>query len=235
MNKFTRYEAVALSDIHLGTRYCNYEKFDYFLNNIKTDKLFLVGDVVDVSKGDFSKYPISKYIDKLKQMSKRMEIVWICGNHEITIKNIEILTRGSNIQVVKDTYIDRKLGTIFTHGHLYSEYSSGSWRKLSKKLYNIIRPIDYYSKKFFNFSVIGYLKNTTRAKKYIHSYQESLFKYLIKIRKDNWVHAIVCGHIHTPKTIEDRENNLTYVNCGDWIDNNSFAVRDRDGWEINYV
>lgn len=236
MNKFTRYEAVALSDIHLGTLNCNYKKFDYFLKNIKTDKLFLVGDIVDFSHGNLGKFPVQMYIDKLKKMSERMEIVWICGNHEINIKNIEILTRGSNIKVYEDYYIDNETYTVLTHGHLYSNFSSKSWKnKANKTIYNLIRPINHILKKWLKFDLIDYLRNTPSAKNYISRFQESQIQKLEEIKKDKCVHTIGTGHIHFAIAFEDNLRNVVYFNCGYWGDNPTFAGHNRDGWEINYV
>jgi len=42
------YDAVFVSDVHLGTTRCNVKKFNKFLKQIKTKKLIFVGDIIDI-------------------------------------------------------------------------------------------------------------------------------------------------------------------------------------------
>ena len=42
-----RYRALFISDIHLGTRGCNAEMLIDFLDNVDSDMLYLVGDIID--------------------------------------------------------------------------------------------------------------------------------------------------------------------------------------------
>ena len=42
------YDTVFISDVHLGTPRCNTEKFFKFLKELKTKKLVLVGDIIDI-------------------------------------------------------------------------------------------------------------------------------------------------------------------------------------------
>ena len=43
----TKYRAVFISDLHLGSKHCNSDALLEFLTNINTEKLFLVGDIID--------------------------------------------------------------------------------------------------------------------------------------------------------------------------------------------
>jgi len=38
--------------------------------------------------------------------------------------------------------------------------------------------------------------------------------------------GVICGHIHTPenKKIKVKDRFIHYLNCGDWIENNSYIV-----------
>ena len=39
--------------------------------------------------------------------------------------------------------------------------------------------------------------------------------------------GVICGHIHTP-VIKDI-NGITYMNCGDWVENSTAIVEHHDG------
>jgi UDP-2,3-diacylglucosamine pyrophosphatase LpxH len=43
-----RVRSIFISDIHLGTRGCNATALLEFLREVQTDKLYLVGDVIDL-------------------------------------------------------------------------------------------------------------------------------------------------------------------------------------------
>ena len=38
--------------------------------------------------------------------------------------------------------------------------------------------------------------------------------------------GVICGHIHKPedKLIEVKDSKIHYLNCGDWIENNSYII-----------
>ena len=41
--------------------------------------------------------------------------------------------------------------------------------------------------------------------------------------------GVICGHIHKPenKKIKIKDTNIHYLNCGDWIENNSYIIYDK--------
>ena len=46
--------------------------------------------------------------------------------------------------------------------------------------------------------------------------------------------TVLCGHIHTPSD-KIIENGVRYLNCGDWIENNSYIVKTLEGQlELRY-
>ena len=48
MKKTTgKYKSVFISDLHLGSKHCNSDALIEFLDNIDTENLYLVGDIVD--------------------------------------------------------------------------------------------------------------------------------------------------------------------------------------------
>ena len=59
------FDTVFISDVHLGTDRCNTEKFFKFLKELKTKKLVLVGDIIDI-------YCMEKYNTRWKKRTYRM-------------------------------------------------------------------------------------------------------------------------------------------------------------------
>ena len=73
---------------------------------------------------------------------------------------------------------------------------------------------------------MGYKKSLSKwikrkvkdAVKFIVSFEKQL---MYQAKKRNCI-GVVCGHIHTPKITN--YNEVQYINCGDWIENNSYVV-----------
>ena len=85
----------------------------------------------------------------------------------------------------------------------------------------IIKKLGY--KKSFS----KWLKNTVKdAVKFVTDFENQLGW---QAKKRNCI-GVICGHIHTPvdKIIRVGDEPIRYLNCGDWIENNSYIVFDKD-------
>ena len=89
--------------------------------------------------------------------------------------------------------------------------------------YEIAILLDRFIKK------LGYKKSLSKwakdkvkgAVKFITSFENQL---VFQAKKRDCI-GVICGHIHKPenKMIED----IHYMNCGDWIENNSYIIYDK--------
>lgn len=215
------YDTIFISDVHLGTNRCNSKKFLEFLKTIKTKKLVMVGDIIDIYCMEKHKTPWKKEHTQciheiIKHLNNGTEIVYILGNHEGEIRRYCDF-KHKNFQMV-DEYIhidSRGKKILCVHGDKHSQYSSGSWKQLIfNKGYELITPLSIWLNKFFRFSLVYFLKNTIRGKKYIEEYEKDIVNYC-KQKEGNFV-GVICGHIHhhNIKIIDD----LIYMCCGDFVD-----------------
>jgi len=79
------YKAIIVSDVHLGTEDCKAVEFLEFLNNHHTDILIINGDFVDgwaLSRGVRWRAKHTKVISKILDISRKIPVVWIRGNHD---------------------------------------------------------------------------------------------------------------------------------------------------------
>lgn len=215
------YDTVFISDVHLGTNRCNTEKFLKFLQNLKTKKLVMVGDIIDISCMETHHTNWIKQhtecVHQILNLAKRgTEIVYILGNHEAQLRRYCDFEH-KNVQMLdKYTHRDSK-GNKFlcVHGDKFSEYSSGSWKQLIfNKGYEIITPLSFWLEKFFRFSLVYALKNTIRGKNYINQYETDLASYCTQ--KEGKYDGVICGHIHHGNI--RNFGKVTYMCCGDWVD-----------------
>jgi len=228
------YDAVFVSDVHLGTTRCNTKKFLKFLKKIKTKKLVLVGDIIDV-------YCLEKYnthwkkehtecVHQILNLAKKgVEIVYVLGNHEAQMRRYTDFTHENFVMC--DEYVYKtKDGNKYlcVHGDKYSEFSSGSWKQLVfNKGYELITPMSLFMEKIFRFSLVYALKNSVRGKKYISQYENDLANYC---RQKGEYKGIIVGHIHSANI--RKFDKIEYMCCGDFVDTCSAIVEKNGAFQL---
>jgi UDP-2,3-diacylglucosamine pyrophosphatase LpxH len=215
------YDTVFISDVHLGTNRTNIKKFENFIKNLRTKKLVLVGDIIDIYcmekyKTNWNRHHSNCIHMIMNLMKKGTEIVYVLGNHEAQLRRYCDLKFNNFSMVNEYIHIDSK-GNKFlcVHGDKYSEYSSGSWKQLLfNKGYEYVTPLS----KILNFNLIHFLKSTKNARRYIENYENDMMNYCRKFD----VSGIVVGHIHHSniKYYDDR----IYMCPGDFVDTCSALV-----------
>jgi UDP-2,3-diacylglucosamine pyrophosphatase LpxH len=95
--------------------------------------------------------------------------------------------------------------------------------------YDLAISIDQTLKKFgHKRSLSKFLKDSVKeAVKFITSFEVEL----VRQAKKRGCDTVICGHIHNPedKIIED----VRYLNCGDWIENNTYIVHNNGEFKIH--
>lgn len=217
------YDAVFISDLHLGTSRCNSKALLNFLTNIKTKKLILVGDVLDLQcleKGSRWARNHTLIIHKLlEKKSNGCEIIYVYGNHEKDLSRYTGLLNG--IKVCREyVYTDSMNNSyLCIHGDKLSRRSSGDWKQFFlHKGYEVITPINHFLKETTGFSLVKFLKNTKRGRVFIDAYENDVVNGLkVKENLHNRKYAgVIVGHIHhlNHRVIDGYH----YYCCGDWVD-----------------
>ena len=215
-------DALFISDVHLGSKGCNAADLLVVLKKYEPKKLFIVGDFIDgwlLKSRHYWKQDFTNVIRKLLSMSKKdTEIIYITGNHDDFLRQYTPLELGKNIKIV-DEYIWN--GHYITHGDLYDGVVQLKWLGvLGGWGYEVAIGIDRTLKRFgYKKSLSKWIKEKVKnAVKFIVSFEKQL---MYQAKKRNCT-GVICGHIHTP-VITDY-NGISYLNCGDWIENNSYIL-----------
>jgi UDP-2,3-diacylglucosamine pyrophosphatase LpxH len=214
-------EALFISDVHLGSKGSNAEQVLNILKQYQPEYLFLVGDIVDgwLLKRKF-RWPQShtNVIRKIMSYSKNgTKVIYLPGNHDEFAREYLDLNFG-NIEIHNE-YIWNN--TYITHGDLYDGVVKLKWLGILGSIgYDFAISIDRRLKKLgYKRSLSKFLKDKVKeAVKFITSFEEELCRQGIKHN----CKTVMCGHIHQPedKVIGD----VRYLNCGDWIENNSYII-----------
>lgn len=223
-------DALFISDIHLGSRGSNADDVLKLLKQYQPDTLFLVGDIIDgwLLKKRF-RWPQShtNVLRKILSYSKKnIKVIYIPGNHDDFLREYGEFSFG-NIEVHNEYVFGN---TFITHGDLYDGVVKLKWLgKLGSIGYDFAIGIDIFLKKLgMKKSLSKFLKEKVKeAVKYITQFEVEL----VRQAKKHKCNVVICGHIHKP---EDRIiDDVRYLNCGDWIENNSYITLLNGKYELH--
>jgi UDP-2,3-diacylglucosamine pyrophosphatase LpxH len=240
------YKTIFISDIHLGSKGCKADILVDFLKNNTTDKLYLVGDIIDGWKIQQNKWAwkqshtnvVRKILGYAKQGT---DIIYIVGNHDeflrpilpygLTFGKIKILNQHVHLGIDGKRYL-------VVHGDLFDGITRLTpWFSfLGDRAYDVLISLNtkfnWWRHKlgFGYWSLSQYLKQKVKkAVDFITHYEKNLINYCKKRNFD----GVICGHIHKAE-IKDIDD-FTYMNDGDWVESCSALVEHLDGqWEIVY-
>ncbi len=235
--KATRYRAIFLSDIHLGTRGCKAQFLLDFLKHTESDHLYLVGDIVDgwrLKKHWYWPQLHNDVVQKLlRKARKGTRVVFIPGNHDEFARNYTE-TEFGGIAVDREAIHEAADGKryLVIHGDEFDgvvKYAKWLakvgdfayvWLLEANHWFNVIRHrlgLPYWS-------LSRYLKHKVKnAVKYIDDFETSM----AEVARMRDADGIVCGHIHHAEIREI--NGIRYCNDGDWVESCTALVEHFDG------
>ncbi|MBN1133516.1 MAG: metallophosphoesterase family protein, partial [Methanosarcinaceae archaeon] len=115
---------VAVSDVHLGMKGANNQKFIDFLESLDFEKIsdfVLLGDIIDIWRRDFTKAVIecSKPLTLLNDLIDDTKIHYVVGNHDYYLLRLfELHGKNFPFEVKKSTVISSKSQEFFFfHGY----------------------------------------------------------------------------------------------------------------------
>lgn len=239
-----KYKSVFISDLHLGSKHCDAKSLSDFLENLQTEKLYLVGDIVDgwrLTKKWYWPKSHSNIVQKIIKISKKTDVVYITGNHDeflrsvhdINVGSIEVRNRVTHLGVNNKKYL-------VVHGDMFDNLMRTKTGRFIMRFGDLAYDgLIYFNRvvnsfrKLFNmqpWSLAKYLKHKAKAAaSYIGDFELEMIKYCKKEGYD----GIICGHIHHA-TIREVAG-IVYMNDGDWCESCTALVEHHDGtFEIKH-
>ncbi|WP_031432462.1 UDP-2,3-diacylglucosamine diphosphatase [Methylomarinum vadi] len=232
------YRTIWISDLHLGSTQCQADVLLDFLKNNESDKLYLVGDIIDfwaLSKKMYWPTEHNTVIQKILRKARHgTHVIYVPGNHDDPIRNYENYVFG-DIVVKNSDYHTTADGKRFliVHGDEYDTIAQyHQWiAKLGSIGYDFLLEVNRFlriTRRFLgirsNFSLAAFVKfKVKNVVKFISDYEESLVNTL----KNEQLDGVICGHIHHAeiKSI----NQFLYVNTGDFVESCTAVVEHHDG------
>ncbi|MGD0015919.1 MAG: UDP-2,3-diacylglucosamine diphosphatase [Verrucomicrobiia bacterium] len=230
------YRTVWISDLHLGTRDCDAAGLLDFLKHHEFEKLYLVGDVIDIWRLKRDHYWPQSHNDVVQKILRKARrgarVVFIPGNHDEFCRNF--LGFYGNIAVkLEDVHTtQRGQRLLVLHGHEFDAViMHAKWLAyLGDAGYYLLlrlnRPLNFLRRQFGfgSWSLSAYVKrNMKKVINTISQFEEAVTHYT----KDRALDGVVCGHIHTPEI--RRRRDFAYYNAGDWVESSSALVEHLNG------
>jgi len=233
----TFYRSVWISDVHLCTRDCQSEMLYTFLDSIKCDYLYLVGDIVDfwaLRRRWLWPAQYNEVMHKLlKRARKGAKVIYIPGNHDEFLRDF-VGYRFGDIEIARDavhvTADGRRLlvihGDEFDAVVIYHNWLAhlGSWAYgyliYLNRWYNAVRRRLGWP----YWSLSGAIKRRVkRAIEFLSRFESAV----IQEAQRRGVDGVVCGHVHQPAM--RTTDGILYCNTGDWIENCTALVESEEG------
>lgn len=230
------YRSIFISDTHLGYKLNRSDLLNDFLKHHSCDKLYLVGDIIDIwafERRFYWSYNDSLVLRQiLNKKRHNSDVLYITGNHDGHLRSLlpDLIFEGITFHnEVVHIGLDGKKYLVI-HGDIFDNIAP-VWEIISKigdraytvsiHINNVVNTIRHWFK-LEPWSISLYLKqNVKEAVKYIVSFEDHMIEYC----KD--YDGIICGHIHNAD-IKDIDK-LKYMNCGDWVESFTALVENTDG------
>ncbi len=233
----TRYRAIFLSDVHLGTRNAQVDALLEFLRCTDADIIYLVGDIVDfwkVKRGGHWPQSHNDVIQKLlRKVRKGSRIIFVPGNHDDALRQYAGSTFGG-IEIAKTSEHQTATGKTYLvmHGDEFDlVIRNARWlAKLGDIGYDAAMwantPLNWVRQSFGlqYWSLSAFLKyRVKQAVSFIGTFEAALAAEAERGGYD----GIICGHIHHAS---DRQvGRVHYLNCGDWVESCTALVENDSG------
>jgi UDP-2,3-diacylglucosamine pyrophosphatase LpxH len=231
-----RYRTGWISDVHLGTKGSKAGALLEFLRDNEFEKLYLVGDLIDIwalRRGIYWPQEHNDVIQKLLRKGRKgTEVIYIIGNHDEFLASFHGSYGG--VDMVKNHIHEMVDGRkmLVMHGHeLDTVVQNLGWLahvgdigytllQRCNGMVNFFRKLMGYG----YWSLSAYVKSEVKnVVGFIGQFEESVVRYA----RDYDVDAVLCGHIHTAAIREIQ--GVTYYNTGDWVESCTAMVEHLDG------
>jgi len=227
-----------VSDCHLGSKHCHAAELATFLEHLRCERLYLVGDIVDLwwmrcrrARWGQAELRVIEALHALRRAGT--EMIYIPGNHDRPVRRFcglalpAMQVRRRAIHVTAD---GRRL--LVTHGDEFdalTQFGNLQERVGDWLYYRILTGNGWLNTLRRRFglrywSLAEFLKRRSHAAEhYIERYRQA---GLADARRRG-LDGIVCGHIHRA-ALEVRRGQV-YANDGDWVESLTALVEDEDG------
>ncbi len=222
------YNTLILSDLHLGAEMSRAREATRVLKENRFERLILLGDIfADLNFARLTKdhWKFLGYIRKLSNPKRKIEVVWVEGNHDHGLA--DIMSHLVGVRVYQHyEWIYCGLRHVAIHGHQFDGFQVNriTVSRLGTSLYLLLQKLDFKSKPIAR--MIDRLN--TRWLRMSPKVAEGAIAYATHHGADR----IFCGHTH--EALHVGRDGVEYYNSGGWVDSRlTYLTIDETGVQIH--
>jgi UDP-2,3-diacylglucosamine pyrophosphatase LpxH len=231
--------SIFLSDIHLGSRACQIHQLLEFLRVYDSERLFLLGDIIDFwamsHRGVYWSGHMNTFVQKvLKRARHGTKVIFVPGNHDEAVREYIGSTFGG-IAIHRDYVHTAADGQryLLLHGDEFDVVTKyHKWLAILGDhayafLVRLNMVLSWVRRKC---GVAGYWSLASYAKRKVKqavSFISDFEECVVQSVKQRTLDGVICGHIHAAAI--KRIDGVLYMNCGDWVDSCTAIVEHFDG------
>jgi UDP-2,3-diacylglucosamine pyrophosphatase LpxH len=222
------YDTLILSDVHLGAETSRARDATRALKENRFRRLILLGDIfADLNFRRLTKehWKFLGYIRKLSNPKRKVEVIWVEGNHDRGLT--DIMSHLVGVKVYQEyAWEFAGLRHLAIHGHQFDRFGVNNvhLNYFGTLLYLLIQRLDLKGKPLAR--LIDRL-NTRWLRLSPKVASGALFHARLR-RADR----IFCGHTHA--AMQQEQNGIQYFNCGGWVDSvPTYITIDEQGVQIH--
>jgi UDP-2,3-diacylglucosamine hydrolase len=235
------------SDLHLGapdpaSSTEREKRFVRWLDSIRADAeaLYLLGDVFDMwfEYGKVIPKGHVRLLGKLAEMADEgLPIHYFTGNHDMWV--FDHLPDEIGMKLHRDPLRTEIKGKRFLLGHGDGLGPGDKGYKFIKKVFR--NPVSQWLYRWIHpdvgLPIANYFSKTSREagnEGYLGEEREWLVQYCKGVLREEAFDYFIFGHRHLPLDIPlgESEGAPRYINLGDWIQHDTYAVFDGEGMEL---
>src|SRR6201987_2529631 len=222
------YNTLILSDMHLGGETSHAREATRVLKENRFQRLILLGDIfADLNFARLTKehWKFLGYIRKLSNPKRRIEVVWVEGNHDHGLTNVMSHLVGVKVYQEYVWYFDG-LKHMAVHGHQFDGFGVNnlSISAVGTAFYLALQKLDFKGKPFAR--LIDRLN--TKWLRMSAKVASGALAYARLHHADR----IFCGHTHA--ALQHEYNGIRYYNSGSWTDSRpTYVTVEEQGVQIH--
>ncbi len=217
-------DTLIVSDIHLGSRVARPKAVRRLLERFEFKRLILLGDIFDdlnFTRLKKDHWNLLSQIRKLSNPERKIEVVWVEGNHDEGLAEIMSLMMGIKVY---DEYCWETSGKKFLaiHGHQFDKFLTENVviSNVSSFVYDKVQRLDNESQ-----SISRFIKRKSKGWLRLSN---KVASEAMEYGRLKGADAVVCGHTHLSMSKES--DDITYYNTGCWTDvPSTFIAIDNSG------
>ena len=211
-------DTLILSDLHLGSEVSRARDALRLLRASRFRRLILLGDIFcDLNFRRLKKqhWQFLSYIRKLSNPKRKVEVVWVEGNHDQGLS--EVMSHLVGVRVYQQYCWEyRGIRHLAVHGHQFDRFGidNAILSGLGAFVYLYLQKLDTNSKRFSRF--------LDRLNTRWLRLSPKVAAGAIGFARQVGATRVFCGHTHT--AMQKEEGGITYFNSGCWTQMNPTYV-----------